>query len=364
MNSGRAGIYLHVPFCRAKCPYCDFYSRAGSDREREDYVAAAGRALEAAPFSLSADTLYFGGGTPSLLGASALLGLAEAAARRFGLPADAEITLEANPGTVDAPMLRALRAGGFTRISFGVQSTDDAVLLTLGRRHTAAEAERAICAAHDAGFSHISADLMLAVPGQTVEGIVRDVAALAAWPIDHLSAYLLQLEPQTAFARRYAEPKEDFAADCYLAMVDACAAHGFSQYEISSFARAPAAKSRHNLKYWRCEEYLGIGPAAHSFVGGRRFYFPRELDSFLRSGQPWSLCVDDGPGGGDEERLLLGLRLCEGICPAQFPAREAALLRRAAPMAAAGLLQLRDGRIALTARGFLVSNRIIAALLE
>jgi oxygen-independent coproporphyrinogen-3 oxidase len=358
-----AGIYVHVPFCRAKCPYCDLYSSAADEDAYDRYTRALLRAIDGAPFDLVADTLYFGGGTPTLLGADRLLKIKDAAAARFGL-CGAEITVEANPGTVTPPLFRQLVEGGFSRASFGVQSTDDAVLRTLGRRHSAAQAFEAIEAAHVAGFLHISADLMLAVPGQDIAGICRDVDALAALPVDHISAYILKIEPGTPFEKTCAPPDGDFAADCYLAAAEQCEARGFLQYEISNFAKSAAAQSRHNMKYWRCAPYLGLGPAAHSFADGRRFFFPRDTDAFCRADNPFSLIADDGEGGGFEERVMLGLRLADGIDPGDFPEYKEALLRRAEPLRALGLLREDKTRIALTKKGFLVSNRVIAALLE
>lgn len=359
-----AGIYIHIPFCEQKCPYCDFYSVRGERSDFDRYTDALLRAIETAPFALSADSLYFGGGTPPLLGAKRLLAVREAAAKKFGLKEDAEITVEANPCTVDTALLCALVRGGFNRISFGVQSADDRTLLALGRRHTAAQATDAVLMAKEAGFAHVSADLMLAVPGQTTREIAASVETLAALGVDHLSAYLLKIEPETPFAARVSEPDEDFAADCYLAAAKACDAAGFFQYEISNFSKNEAAQSRHNLKYWRCAPYLGIGSAAHSFAGGRRFYFPRNLGLFCGSGNPWDLAVDDGAGGGEEERIMLGLRLAEGIAPKDYSdGRWRTLLERAGVLEQAGLAVCRENRIALTRRGFLVSNAVIASLL-
>ena len=363
--SKAVGIYLHVPFCGGKCPYCDFYSRRGSGEDYDRFLAAAVRAIEAAPVSgeVSADTVYFGGGTPVLLGARRLNRLLSAVQKRFGA-AQREITVEANPCAVGPEMLEELRAGGFTRISFGVQSLFEPPLPTLGRKHDAARAIEALREAARAGFAHISADLMLAVPGQTAEEIERSVDLLAAEPIDHLSAYLLKLEPGTAFAERFDEPDEDFAAACYLAMARRSESHGFSQYEISNFARNSAAQSLHNLRYWRCGEYLGIGPAAHSFWNGRRFYFPRDLRSFLDAPDVWRLTVGDGPGGDEEERVMLGLRLAEGIALDSLSDEcRTAVERAARRLDGSGLLRWEKGRIALTREGFLVSNAVIAALL-
>lgn len=357
------GIYLHVPFCATKCPYCDFYSQAGTEADYDRYLAAMLRAIDCFDGDVKADTVYFGGGTPVLLGTERLLALLNAVRCRFG-DRQTEITLEANPCAVDEPMLRRLAEGGFNRISFGVQSMNDDILRVLGRRHTAQRAAEMICAAHRAGFSHISVDLMLAVPGQCLEEIDVSIKTLTALPIDHLSAYLLKIEPGTLFAGQYAEPDEDFAADCYLKMVDSCVQQGFSQYEISNFAKTQEAQSRHNLKYWRCAPYLGIGPAAHSFYNGRRFYFPRNLAAFIAAENPWAMTVDDGLGGDEAERLMLGLRLSEGICFNDFSdAFAERMKKKAPPLLAADLLRMTDCGIRLTTKGFLLSNAVIAALL-
>ncbi len=357
------GVYVHVPFCVRKCPYCDFYSAPADEDARHAYALAVIHAIETAPWDFAADTLYLGGGTPSLLSGADLLAIRKAVEKRFGLT-DAECTVEANPGTVTPAQLSALADGGFTRISFGVQALDDGLLRALGRIHTAKEALSAIDAAEKAGFRHISADLMLAVPGQTEQHIFDAVRRLSETAIDHLSAYLLQIEEGTPFFGAVPPPDEDFAADCYRAAAEACEAHGFSQYEISNFARGAAAQSRHNLHYWHGDEYLGIGPAAHSFLDGKRFFFPRDRDAFVSAENPWLLAVPDGDGGGEEERILLGLRLTEGISPADFSENTAARLqKRAQPLIAAGLMRRRGGRLALTREGFLVSNTIIASLL-
>ena len=358
-----AGLYLHVPFCTAKCPYCDFYSQSGDDHAYDAYTAAVLRAMAAYDGKLTADTIYFGGGTPVLLGADRLRTLLKAAQKHFGLD-QGEITIEANPCSVDTLFLRQLVDAGFNRISFGVQSLNDDTLRVLGRRHSAQRAEEMIAAANCAGFEHISADLMLAVPGQKLSDIDDAVERLSALPVDHISTYLLKLEEGTPFANRYAEPDEDFAADCYLKTVKCCESHGFMQYEISNFAKRPAAQSLHNLKYWQCEEYLGIGPAAHSFFNGRRFYFPRQLAAFIKAQDPWQLTIDDATGGSEPERLMLGLRLAKGIAFSDYSDRFCSRIRqKAIPLSKAGLLTVTEKGVALTTQGFLVSNSVICALL-
>lgn len=361
------GLYLHIPFCRQKCLYCDFYSLPGSEEAMEAYTAALCRAIARCPAG-PVDTVYFGGGTPPLLGERRLARLLEAAARRFSLAPGAEVTLEANPG--DRVDYRALRSAGFNRLSLGVQSDDDATLRLLGRRHNRAQVAQAATAARAAGFGNLSMDLMLALPGQRPEEISRAARFCQALGAVHLSAYLLKIEEGTPFARMGMEarcPGEEESAALYLAAVAALEGLGYRQYEISNFA-CPGRESRHNLHYWHCEPYLGLGPAAHSFTGGRRRYFARDLAAFTAAENPLSLWQEDGPGGGWEEQLMLRLRLAEGVnlpalaalCPGFDPAL---VLRRAEPLAGAGLLRCQGGALRLTPEGFLLSNSILGRLL-
>ena len=363
------GVYLHIPFCLRKCPYCDFYSLPFDEGAADAYTRALLRAIELQPFGqITCDTLYFGGGTPCLLGAQRLGMVISAARNHLGLTENAEITLEANPGAVSPQELTQLRQAGFTRISFGVQSMLDTELAALGRIHTASEAKKAVLAAHNAGFAHISADLMLGIPLQTAESLAFSINALTELPIDHLSAYLLKIEEHTPFfAQKNALPNEDTAAELYLHCVSLLKQAGFAQYEISNFAKNGAV-SRHNLKYWRCESYLGLGSAAHSFVNGRRFYFPPDADTFQSAADPFALLVQDGTGGDAEEALLLGLRLCEGIdatsLQSRFGINAATLLHCARAPNFGGLVQVSGSNISLTPEGFLLSNSIIAKLLQ
>ena len=358
-----AGLYIHVPFCEGKCPYCDFYSLRGNAALYDAYTAAVLRAIEHSPYDFSAKTIYFGGGTPTLLGAERLCAILSAAKAKFGSQ-QLETTLEANPCSVDEAMLIRLRKGGFDRISFGVQSLDDTTLKLLGRKHSENQAISAIELAAKAGFRHISADLMLAVPNQTVSEIARSIETLSTLPIDHISAYMLKIEPKAAFFGRFTEPDEELYADCYQTAINACKAHGFLQYVISNFAKSDDAQSRHNLIYWRCENYLGIGPAAHSFMNGERFYFERDINAFINAENCWSLAVSDGSGGDEEERLMLGLRLSEGVLLSSFSAPFAEQVKkRAQPLIKANLIDEKDNRLFITENGFLVSNSIIASLI-
>lgn len=360
-------LYFHVPFCRSRCPYCDFYSTTALSRIPA-YTAALLRSVRTAPVPDGSviSTVYFGGGTPYLMG-EGLVEILTAVARRFPLAPDCEVTLEANPKDLTLPTLTALREGGFNRISLGLQAAGAEELAALGRRHTPEDSARAVALCRRAGFSNLSVDIMLATPGQTPEG----AAALADYANrlgpEHISAYLLKIEPNTPFGRRGMAvrcPGPDQAADCYLAVCRRLEGLGYRHYEISNFAR-PGFESRHNTVYWRLGDYLGFGPSAASCIGGRRFRLPGDLEGFIRAETPWKEAVDEGPAGGLLEFVMLSLRLAEGLDTRKLPEYGGdpdAFLRRAAPMERAGYLTLREGVIALTDRGFLLSNSIITAL--
>lgn len=369
------GLYIHVPFCAGKCPYCDFYSVTPTGEIMDAYLRRTlalaeeyGRAC-----GKTADTVYFGGGTPSLLGAGRLSALLDGLAKHFSIAPGAEVTCEVNPGSVDGPFFQALRAGGFNRVSMGLQSANPEELRLLGRKHTPGDVQSAVEAARAAGFGNLSLDLMLALPGSTGESLLRSVGFAAGLGPEHISAYLLKIEPGTPFAgRQLALPDDDAAADQYLLMVEELAGRGFQQYEISNFAR-PGFESRHNLCYWRYGEYLGLGPAAHSFYEGRRFYWPRDLAGYLKGNLP----LPERPGAALtqaealEEFAMLNLRLARGLrladCRERFGARGEELFREISAKAARcpkELLVSTGDAIAFTARGFLVSNALLVRLLE
>lgn len=362
------GLYIHVPFCLSKCPYCDFYSQKFDDDFADDYANAVCRAIEKSPFcGRGVDTVYFGGGTPVLLGAERLGIILGQAAKSFKLITP-EITLEANPAATLTGELAKLRGAGFNRVSFGVQSAIDGELKALGRLHTAADARGCILAAYEAGFNNISADLMLCVPEQTPESLCESIDFISGLPIAHVSAYMLKIEGGTPFSQLAPDsfPDEDTVSQMYLDCVQTLAQHGFEQYEISNFAKNSAG-SRHNLKYWRCEEYLGIGPSAHSFMDGKRFYLPRDTQAFVQAENPMLLTVPDGEGGGFEEYAMLRLRLCEGLNLNEsvklYGAVLPAITKKARKLEQNGLLTIKNGVVSLTPKGFLLSNSVIANLL-
>lgn len=351
MMSNSRGLYIHVPFCLSKCPYCDFYSVPFSQKTAREYSEAVIRNLTRydEPFR----SVYFGGGTPILL-APYMADILKNIRTESG----AEITAEANPCMCVPKTLEQLRAAGVNRLSIGVQSLDGGELAALGRRHSAEEAVRAVNSAKSAGFDDISADIMLAIPKQNQNSLRGTISRLAELPLTHISAYLLKLEQGTPFGQSPPIiPDEDEAAELYLSAVDMLAEHGFMQYEISNFAKK-GFESRHNLIYWRREEYLGIGPAAHSFYNGKRFAVPRDIQKFIGSPSQEEIITDDSPDEA-EEHIMLGLRLSEGIPEELWKPHEQKL--RFIPKE---YYNIKNGRLALTPRGFLLSNEIIALLTE
>ncbi len=365
------GLYLHVPFCISKCPYCDFYSVPTTEQQLDGYTDALLAALKqwAETTNDTADTIYFGGGTPSLLGGKRLETLTAAARRLFSAD-NAEITLEANPGDDLSDVLNAFAAAGGNRLSLGMQAADDRLLKALGRRHTTADVETAVHAATAAGITNYSLDVMLGIPHQSVEDVRAAVAYCNALGASHVSAYLLKLEPGTPFAMTPPLlPDEDDVVSLYHTAADALQQHGYRHYEISNFAR-PGFESRHNTKYWNLDPYLGIGPSAHSFLGGKRFAYPRSLAEFMRGGTPSAEATEPTTiaEGSAEEYAMLRLRLTEGLREDLFFARFGTPLPSAWRTAAAALpsslvVSDADG-IRLTRDGFLVSNAILSRLLD
>ncbi|MCM1487894.1 MAG: radical SAM family heme chaperone HemW [Firmicutes bacterium] len=360
MNKMR-GLYIHVPFCLSKCPYCDFYSVKADKASAKEYKNAVIRNLKR--YDREFDTVYFGGGTPILLWKEICGILSEIA-----FPADAEISLEANPCCATEENLAALRKAGVNRISFGVQSFNDGELKALGRRHNSETAVKAVETAYNCGFENISADIMLATPLQTAESLQNTVDKLVSLPVTHISAYMLKIEENTPFANANLNlPEEDSVCEMYLETAERLESFGFIQYEISNFAKK-GCECRHNLKYWNCEEYLGIGPASHSYYNGERFYVKGDLTEFISS--PCQIThKEDEEGtayGSCQEYAMLRLRLSEGLSFEEYEKRggNTDSLTAKAKTLPPGYAILDGEKIYLTKKGFLVSNSVIAALLE
>lgn len=372
------GLYLHIPFCRQKCVYCDFYSLAGNEVRMDEYVEAlCAHLVQAAPSAAAhtVDTVYFGGGTPSYLGAPRLIRILDTVFQHYSVSADAEITLEANPDSAGDPeILKSLRQAGFNRISLGMQSACAEELKEIGRIHTPEQVGIAVSAARSAGFDNLSLDLIYGLPRQTLARWKENLAAAVALNPEHLSCYGLKVEEGTPlFARRETAelPGDEAQADMYLHTVEFLAAHGYPQYEISNFSR-PGRQSRHNLKYWILGEYLGFGPGAHSDFGGVRFAYDRNLSAYLKgvlSGSPAYSEREEIPASQrDAEWLMLNLRTVRGLDPAEFESRFHRSFDPFLPFLTqcqqAGYAALEEGRWHLTAEGFLLSNQIIGELLD
>lgn len=358
------GIYIHVPFCGKKCGYCDFYSACYSKQQAELYVNAVLRNIRHYGDTLrKVETVYFGGGTPSLLSPEQLGSILSCVNESFHLDKDAEITIEANPSTLTVERMYGYRKIGINRLSIGVQSMNDHELELLGRTHSAERAVKAVMDAHDAGFENISCDLMIALPHQTTEQLHSTVERMTALPIQHISAYILKVEEGTAFdcpEIRSSLPDEEQAADLYMHMVSELEKNGFMQYEVSNFA-VSGHESRHNCRYWKCLDYLGIGPAAHSCYKGKRFAVPRDITDFINSDIQTTEITDDSPCGF-EEYAMLRLRLKEGLLLERVREHRAHIEKKLPALVKAGYAEYDGERVWLTPKGFLMSNSVIEYL--
>ena len=368
-------LYIHVPFCSKKCRYCAFVSAPPANNELIEYPALLSRELrfhktEAKPL----ESIYFGGGTPSLLKPEQVARLLAEIAEQVVIKKDAEITLEANPGTVDAPALKAFRNAGINRISLGIQSFDDRFLTCLGRIHTAEQSRQAFQAARDAGFTNVSIDLIHSLPGQSLDQWQTELRQAVKLGPEHISVYGLTVEAGTPFALTYPADSpeladEDLSADMFEYTDDFLTGSGFDHYEIANYAR-PGFRSRHNSGYWQRDGYLGLGVAAHSFLRdghGVRFSNPDTLEEYRQrvlSGQP---ARGDGQiltqSDAMAEYMFLGLRLAEGVSQHDFEREfglsfEDAYGSVPADMVRLGLLLQTDETLALTRRGMLLSNQV------
>ncbi len=375
----RLGIYVHIPFCKSKCEYCDFYSVGGSRDRRttDDYMQALADHIREtgrlAP-EHTVDTVYFGGGTPSFFGAENLEKILDEVQRRFHLHPEAEITLEANPDSVTKTALKKFLRAGFNRISIGVQSDSDEMLKKLGRPHTFEQARQAVVRAREVGFGNISLDLMYGLPNQTLTGWKETVEHVLELKPEHMSCYALKVEPNTPLwsYRDCANlPDDDLQADMYLAASELLRDYGYEHYEISNFAK-PGFRSAHNMKYWTGGEYLGFGPTAASDFAGKRFTAVRDLrgyiDGIARHGTVLSECETVPLRERAGEYVMLRLRIAEGLEAQEY---ERQFLMPFAPLellleqlSKRGLAEREDERWRLTERGWLVSNQIILALNE
>lgn len=368
-------LYIHIPFCRSKCIYCDFASWAGKESRIEAYLGALRQELFSWKDALQdyeVRTLFFGGGTPSILTGEQIQSILEDVQNVLPIRADAEITMEANPGAVSLDQLRICRQAGVNRISFGAQSMNDGLLKRLGRIHTAREIEEAVTTARAAGMENVSLDLMYALPGQTLSLWLDTLSQAVALEPDHISAYSLIVEEGTELCNRLQRgeinvPDDDAAIEMQRAATDLLARAGYHRYEISNYAR-PGRECRHNIVYWQRGEYLGLGCAAHSFFGGERFENPRSLDRYLsgiRREQRVQLSREDAM----EEALMLSTRMIRGLDLNEYRNAfcvdfERAHAKAIAALSRHGLIEIKNGFLRLTNSGLEVQNAVVVELLD
>ena len=400
-------LYAHIPFCETKCPYCDFNTYAGIEALMPGYVAALRAEIDLWGSLLGhppVGTVFFGGGTPSYLPAQEIGSLVRAIGDGFDVDREAEITLEANPGDFTDEKLQRYRELGVNRLSIGVQSLDDRLLGVLGRRHSAMDAIQAYQMAQHAGFDNVNIDLMYGIPYQSLDDWEQTLTKAAVLEPQHVSMYCLTLESGTPMERcvrsgKMPDPDPDMAADMYLMAQETMQSGGYRHYEISTWGR-PGKESRHNLTYWRNQSYLGVGPGAHSYLAGHRFYNLKSPKEYVRrlevqapshstsSGQCLGLPLDAGEGKGPwaripvvetveaidrrleiAETLMLGLRLEEGVEIEAFVRRFGespgdVYGDTLGELGSAGLLETMNGSVRLTGRGRLLGNEVFSRFFE
>lgn len=371
--NGRAGeslgLYVHVPFCRTRCRYCDFYRVGENTARMELFLVALRREIALVEMPAAAglvDSIFLGGGTPSLLTPEQVEAVLAALADRFSVAVDCEVSMEANPSDLDAERLADFRRAGVNRLSLGVQSLCDRELGLLGRRHDAQRAADCVGWARDAGFDNLSVDLMLGIPGQTAASFRRSVERAIDLATDHVSVYLLEVHPGSEIdglrrTRPGLFPSEEAQCRRYEWLAQRLPAAGLEQYEISNFARGEA-RCRHNLKYWRRHPYLGFGPSAHSCIGERRWRRPADLKGYLED----PLAEEEQPSDSREEAVFLALRLTDGVAIPKLARRldldTCELSIRVTSMQPH--LEVVDGRVRFTVSGFLVSNAVLGEMLS
>lgn len=367
------GVYIHIPFCKSKCPYCDFYSYTCNNNQKEKYINAlideiktSRRVQEFTTGNFKADTLYIGGGTPSFLNCDELTRIISTAKERFKIGSDSEITIECNPNSSIEGLIPCFKETGVNRISLGMQSAVDDERKKLGRSADKKRIKEVIDLLKSNGINNISLDIMLGIPSQTPQSLKETLDFAINCKIPHISAYILKIEAGTFFdthRERYDFPDENAVCDLYLQCAQTLEKAGFSHYEISNFA-LPGYESRHNTKYWVLENYLGIGAAAHSYIDGKRFYFESDTEGFING----KSAVFDDYGGSSDEYIMLNLRLKKGLDLTQLKKLHGEdtvkRIKEKAPFLKEQGFVNYDGRsISLTQKGYLLSNTIITELI-
>lgn len=362
----KIGLYIHIPFCKSKCPYCDFFSVRQSDYEMDRYVQEVINSFkEYSNDDIILDTIYFGGGTPSVLGTKRLSEILKAIKEMFTLDNNAEITMEVNPTSTDRLDFAKLKELGLNRLSVGMQSAVEREMKLLGRTHTKEDVINTVKNAQKCGISNISLDLIIGVPTQTKASLKDSMDFCASLGVKHISAYILKIEKGTKFYKIQDSldlPNEDIQAEQYLFVSRYLEKLGYKQYEISNYS-LDGYESRHNNKYWRCMEYIGIGPSAHSFYKGERYYYNRSFEEFYNN-----IKIYDGKGGTEEEFIMLNLRLKRGLIFSEFEEKFGhkipdSFFKKAELFCKAGYMKVDKEKASLTTEGYLVSNAIISELI-
>ena len=373
----RVGIYIHIPFCASKCAYCNFYSLAGVDKLQPSYQTAVLRHISEYSPQLDGyliDTVYFGGGTPSHYGASRLVSMFNALKKHGHVFLNSEVTLEINPGGISKEDLIKLRRAGFNRLSIGVQCASNTMLKSLGRTHTFEDAEETVRNARQAGFENISADIIYGLPSQDKDIWSETIAKTAALKAEHISCYGLKIEEGTQlhiFKDSPFLPDDDAQADMYLYAVEMLARFGYKQYEISNFAQR-GFESRHNMKYWLGEEYIGFGPGAHSYIGRCRYSFIEDIEKYISRVTQGQAVVEYSEEMSDFENageyLMLRLRTTHGISEEEYyniyRLKMDLILELLRRYEASGWALFKDGRWRFTPTGFMLSNTLIGEILD
>ena len=347
------GLYIHIPFCAVKCDYCDFYSLKYNKQIVEIYVEEMCRRIKNIDYTF--DTVYFGGGTPSIIGAENLSKILNEVKYKD----NAEITVEVNPKSYKNDFFDILIKNGFNRVSIGMQSGVDGELLSLTRNHKFCDVEETVLKARNAGFNNISLDIMIGIEGQTTLSLKESINKAIALKPEHLSCYMLKIEEGTPFAKANLDlPNDTEVANMYLFLCDYLKQNNYLQYEISNFAKENM-QSKHNLLYWKCEEYLGLGPAAHSFINGKRYYFPNDIDYFIDGNE----MIFEDFGGDLYDYIMLGLRLKEGINISKLNGNKN-FINKIYKYCENGFGSVNNNFFSLNEKGFLVQNSILCDLLE
>lgn len=365
--SDNLGIYIHIPFCRGKCPYCDFFSLRGNANDYNTYIVSLKELIIEWSLKLkkTVDTIYIGGGTPSVLEAEQIADIINTVKSHFTVAENAEVTMEANPKSALSFDFDIAKNAGVNRVSLGVQSANINELRILGRAHNNDDVKKAFKNIRSSGINNISLDLMLGIPEQTIESMKSSIDFCSELDVEHISVYILKIEENTYFYNnrdKYVFPDEEAAADLYLFAVDYLEQKGFNQYEISNFSKS-GYESKHNLKYWNLDDYLGIGPAAHSFVDGKRFFYNRSIESFTNNE-----IIDDGTGGDESEYIMLQLRLTKGLnldkykeAFGKYPDKD--FFDKVNKYCNLGFMVYNNNTIKFTKNGFLISNSILSELI-